>query len=126
MFIDALVSLHSLLRWLILAIGVLVVLRGLRGWLTDLTFARSDNALGAAFTGLIDVNVLIGAVLLAAEWSKPDRPSPLHLVFTIMAAGVAHVGRVLTRRRPNRGQHQWQSLSVLLSLVLVLIGITFM
>jgi CHASE2 domain-containing sensor protein len=122
---DALATIHSLVRWLILAVGILSLLRGLRGWLTDQPFGSPDNALGAAFTGLIDLNVLIGAVLLIAGWSDPDRPSLLHPAFMIAAAAAAHVGRVLARRGPDRGRHRWQSLTVLLSLILILIGITF-
>ncbi len=122
---DALATIHSLVRWLILGVGILSLLRGLRGWLADRPFGSPDNALGAAFTGLIDLNVLIGAVLLIVGWSNPDRPSLLHPALMIAAATTAHVGRVLARRRVNRGRHQWQSLSVLLSLILILIGITF-
>ena len=123
--VDAVVTLHSWVRWIILAVGLLAVLRGLWGWWRNLAFASTDNALGAAFTGLIDLNVLVGAVLLIVRWSNPNRPSLLHPVFMILAAVVAHGGRVLARRYTDSGRHQWQSLSLLASLVLILIGVSF-
>lgn len=116
---------HSLVRWIILTIGLLAVLRGLWGWLRNLAFASADNVLGAAFTGLIDLNVLIGAALLIVKWSDPSRPSFLHPVFMILAAVVAHGGRMLARRYMDRSRHRWQSLSLLASLVLILVGVTF-
>lgn len=122
---DAVVTFHSWVRWIILIVGFLAVLRGLWGWLRNLAFASADNVLGAAFTGLIDLNVLIGVVLLIVKWSSPDRPSLFHPVFMILAALVAHAGRALARRSVDGGRHRWQSLSLLVSLVLILIGVTF-
>lgn len=118
-----LITVHSLIRWLILAAGAVAIIRAAWGWLSTLNFARPDNVLGAVFTGLVDLNVLIGAMLLIIEWSDPDRPTLLHPLMMILAAVVAHGARMLVREREAKARHLFQGVGFLVSFVLILAGI---
>lgn len=120
-----LVILHSLIRWLILAAGVVAIIRAAWGWLGTLSFARPDDLLGSVFTGLIDLNVLLGVVLLVLVWGTADRPTLWHPLTMILAAVLAHSARMLGRKREARSQHLFQGLGFLVSLALLLIGIQF-
>lgn len=122
----ALVILHSLVRWFILAAGAIAIVRATWGWLGTLRFARSDNMLGVVFTGLVDLNVLIGVMLLVSKWNSPGRPTLLHPLTMILAAVVAHVARMLMREREGKARHLWQGAGFLVSFVLILVGIQLM
>lgn len=144
---DLILALHNLIRWLILVVGLVAILRAAWGWFSISAFARLDNALGSAFTGLIDLNVLIGIVLLILKWSDPQRPTLLHPLMMILAAAVAHGTRMLGRKHQARTQshdlaardafaieenhsarsreHMYQGLGFLVSFILILIGIRF-
>lgn len=113
---------HSLVRWLILAAGAVAIIRAAWGWLGTLDFARPDNVLGSVFTGLIDLNVLIGIILYIFG---PDRPTLLHPLMMILAAVVAHGARMLGREHEAKTQHLYQDVGFLTSFVLITIGIHF-
>ncbi len=120
-----LVSIHSLVRWLILVGGALAIIRAVWGWLASLEFSRPDNVLGAVFAGLIDLNVLVGLVLLILKWGDPNRPTLMHPLMMLAAAIVAHGMRMLGRNRNARARHLAQGLGFLVSLALILVGIGF-
>lgn len=116
---------HSLVRWLILVAGAVAIIRAAWGWLGTLDFARPDNVLGSVFTGLMDLNVLIGIILLILVWNTTSRPTLLHPLAMILAAVVAHGARVVGRQREAKTQHLYQGVGFLASFVLVIIGIQF-
>ncbi|MFQ5344300.1 MAG: hypothetical protein ACE5F6_22385 [Anaerolineae bacterium] len=120
-----LVVLHSLIRWLVLAAGAVAIIRAAWGWFGTLRFARSDDLLGSAFTGLVDLNVLFGVVLLVLVWGTPDRPTLWHPLTMILAAVVAHGARMVGRRRGVRARHLFQGAGFLVSFGLILVGIQF-
>lgn len=117
------ISLHDLLRWLILAAGAVAIIRAAWGWLGALDFVRADNVLGQVYTGLLDLNVLIGIVVLVLRWGDLTRQAEMHPLVMILAAVVAHVGQRTARQRQGKMRHLVQGGGVLVSLVLVLIGI---
>jgi hypothetical protein len=120
-----LLTIHSLVRWLILAAGAMAIVRAAWGWIGTLDFVRPDNVLGAVFTGLLDLNVLLGIILLIDRWGTLDRQAELHPLIMILAAVVAHGARMLGRERDDRSRHLLQGGGFLLSFVLILIGIQF-
>lgn len=119
------ISLHNLLRWLILAAGAVAIIRAVWGWLGALDFARADNVLGQVYTGLMDLNVLVGIIVLIQRWGAITRQAEIHPVIMILAAVVAHVGQRMGRQRQGKMRHLTQGGGVLVSLVLVLMGIQF-
>lgn len=120
-----LVALHSLIRWLVLVAGVVAIIRAAWGWFGTLSFARPDDLLGSAFTGLVDLNVLFGVVLLVVVWGTPNRPTLWHPLTMILAAVVAHGARMVGRGRGVRARHVFQGAGFLVSFGLILVGIQF-
>lgn len=120
-----LLGIHSIIRWLILALGVAGILRAVWGTLRQLPYERIDNILGPAFTGLLDLNALIGLILFAVLWNGGGRPSLMHPVTMVLAVAAAHAGRGLARGREHRAQHLIQGAGFLLSFGLIMLGIQF-
>lgn len=117
------ISLHDLLRWLILAAGAVAVIRAAWGWLGTLDFVRADNVLGQVYTGLLDLNVVVGVVVLFLQWGNLTRQAEIHPLIMILAAVVAHVARRLGRDREARAQHLFQGVGFLASLIIVVVGV---
>ena len=120
---DLVLQIHSGVRWVVLVVAVLAILRAAWGWLGGRPFERLDQILGAAYMGLVDLNVVIGVIVLAARWGELSRTEEAHPLVMILAAVVIHLARRLGRERDAKTRHLYQGGGVLASLILILIGI---
>jgi hypothetical protein len=59
-----LLTLHGEIRWLVALAGLAVIARSLLGWARGATFGTGDRVLMSGFTTLLDVNLLLGLILL--------------------------------------------------------------
>jgi hypothetical protein len=112
---------HSIVRYLVLLAGVITVVAGLAR-LRSRGPAGADRTALTAFVAILDVQVLLGLVLLAV-W--PYYPMLIgHIAMMVLAAAVAHVGSLVARRRePARSGAPVRAAAVGLALVLVVGGI---
>jgi hypothetical protein len=135
-----LLTLHSILRWVVVILGVIAIIRGFAGWLGRKDWAATDDKLGLAFTISLDLQLLIGLVLYffaspitmgalqdmaAAMGNSVLRFFTVEHVFgMVIAIIVAHVGRALARRATtDAGKHKRAALFYLVSLLIVLVSI---
>lgn len=135
-----LLSLHSILRWFVLAAGVAAVIFAFAGWFGRKEWTKRDNAIGAAFTGLFDLQVLIGLVLYGlvspitqAAFSNfggamKDRVLRFwaveHVFMMVIAVALVHVGRVLGKKAPDSvSRHKKTAIFFLIALLLTLAAI---
>jgi len=87
--------LHSLVRWVIVAVGVIGVARYALVMAGRTPGNKMDRGLMAGFTGLMDLNVLLGLIYLL--WSGLATPIgfPMarieHAVTNVIAVVVAHI-----------------------------------
>lgn len=114
-------SLHSAVRYLVLLAGVVAIIIALVR-LKAGTTGDPGRIAGAAFTGLLDLQVLLGIGVLL---TRPFYPALIgHLTMMILAVAVAHGTGVLLRRRPpERRSPAIQLAGFLLALILVIGGI---
>jgi hypothetical protein len=87
---------HSGIRWLILLVAVVAIIKYLIGWLQRGQFKSMDRGLMAGFSGLMDLQVTLGIVLLL--WSGfAGAGFPFfriaHALVMFAAAIVAHLSR---------------------------------
>jgi hypothetical protein len=85
---------HSHLRWLILLVALVAVLKFAFGWLRGGAFKGMDRGLAAGFSGLMDLQATLGIILLV--WGGlAGAGFPMfrieHAVTMIVAAAVAHL-----------------------------------
>ena len=73
-----LLSIHSYLRWLILVVALIAVIKFAIGWLRGGAFQKMDRGLASGFSGLMDLQALTGLILLVwggfAGTGFPDVP----------------------------------------------------
>ena len=102
-------SLHSIVRWLVVIIGVIAVVRAFIGWFGGRQWQQLDDRLGLGLTTTLDINLLLG-LLLYFFWS-PITTGALkdfgaamgnssvrffaveHIFVMILAVVLAHIGR---------------------------------
>ncbi len=57
-------TLHSIVRWLILLVAIIAVVKFAIGWRRGSEFTKMDNGLSAGFSGLMDLQALLGLIVL--------------------------------------------------------------
>ncbi len=55
---------HSYLRWLVLLVAVIAIVKFAIGWLRGGEFKNMDRGLAAGFSGLLDLQATLGLILL--------------------------------------------------------------
>jgi hypothetical protein len=131
--------LHSWLRWLVIAAGLLAVGRALGGRAKGRAWGPHDDRAGRLFAVALDVQVLVGLLLYfvlspvvtaaRADVAAAMRTSALrfwlveHLVAMLLAIVLAHVGRTRVRRAMSDRQRFTRAAVYFgLALLLVLAG----
>lgn len=92
---NILLMIHSIVRWLIVIVASITVIKFALGWLRGGAFSGMDRGLASAFSGLIDLQVLLGFIFffwngLGAGAGFP-RYRLEHMAIMLVAAVVAHL-----------------------------------
>ena len=116
---------HSGLRWLILLVAVIAILKYLIGWLRRGQFKGMDRGLMAGYTGLMDLQVTLGLILLL--WTGfTGMGFPMyrieHAVIMILATVAAHLS-ARWRNADDTTRFRNNLFAILASLILVVVGI---
>ena len=119
---------HSGLRWLVLLVAVIAIIEFLIGWLQRGQYKGMDRGLMAAFSGLLDLQSLLGVILLI--WSGLAGVGfPFfriaHGLIMIAAAVLAHMSR-RWRNADDATRFRNHLFLIVGSLLLVLIGISIL
>lgn len=120
---DVIMSVHSLLRYAVLGMGAAAALVALSAWRRGGTeLAGPERGTMAVFIGLLDLQVLLGVLLLAFRPFYPALTG--HLVMMILALAVAHAGSIVARRRsPDRPAATVRFIAAVIALLLIIGGI---
>lgn len=133
-------SLHSILRWLVLGLALLVVLRGLRGVIARAEWSEVDESGSRLFSISLDVQMLIGLVLYGllspitrsalADMAGAMKEPVLrfwaveHVSLMLVAVAFAHIGRARARKATTAmAKHRASLLFTALAFVAVLAAI---
>ena len=119
-----LISLHSILRWIIVIVGLAAVLNFLVGWARKSAFSKMDRGLASAFSGLMDLQVTLGLLyFLIIGFSGGGFPMFRieHLTTMLLAAVAAHAPAMF-KKAANK--HTFAFYAVTAALILVVIGVT--
>lgn len=137
----AFLVIHSWLRWLVLAAGVVAVIRGITGSAGRRTsWAAGDEAAGRWFVMGLDVQALLGIVIYLflspftmSAWSdvaETMRNGPLRLIVVehevgmFIALALAHIGRARIRKTADIARrHRLAAIFFGLALVVILLSI---
>ena len=120
---DTLIYVHSVVRWLILSLAVFGEARSFVSAISvSARFSRLDVGVSRAYAVLLDLQFLVGVLLVLAALTLQQPVSWIHPIIMIPAIVIAHLGRRFAAR-PDRKRHQAQLAIYLGSLALVAIGL---
>src|SRR5438093_3118539 len=123
---DALVSAHSLLRWLVLLGAVVALVVALVGWLGPGTPERTARQATLAYAVLLDLQVLLGIVMWISEkrWAGGGRQFQFeHPLMMLVALAVVHIVAARARREKNPySAARMRTIGTGASLLLILLG----
>ena len=125
---DTLLLIHSFVRWIIILVAVIIIVKFAISWAANSLFKAMDRGLLSAFSGLMDLQVTLGLIYLiwngiAVEGFPAFRIE--HGVTMIIAAAVAHLPARF-KNLNDKLRFQYSLLAVVGSLILVGIGISFL
>jgi hypothetical protein len=124
---DFIVGLHSLVRWLVVIAAVIAIIR----YVIDLAGKSPDAELGRklmlVYTILLDVNVLLGIILLGGRAIGVGQILPIwieHAVTNLIAVTIAHIFAARSRKmtEPKRAA-AWRLAGVVVSMALIVTGV---
>jgi len=138
MFVTTVV-LHSLLRWLVIAFGLVAVYRALSGVTGHRPWTPFDDRAGRLFAIALDVQTLVGLLLYGlfspitraalSDMGAAMRDPTLrfyaveHLTIMLAAIALVHVGRARARKvRTDHARHRTAAIFFTLGLLLILLG----
>jgi hypothetical protein len=139
-FYSLFLSLHNITRWLVIVFAVLAIVRALRGWTRKQEWTRLDDRAGVLFTSMMDIQVLLGLILyflfspttsqMFTNFRQEMTNSYTrffgleHALLLIVALGLTHVGRILSRKaQAEAARHRaaaiWFGFSILVVLAVI-------
>ena len=120
------VTIHSLLRWLILLVAVVAIVKLGLGWRRGGPFDGMDRGVVAGYSGLLDLEALLGLVLLFGDAIFLGEGFPmlriLHAIVMILAVVSAHLS-ARWRRSPAPVRYRTSLAAIAGSLALIVVGI---
>ncbi len=120
---DMLIYIHSAVRWLILSLAVFGAARSFVSMLSvSARFSKLDLGVSRAYPVLLDVQLLVGVLLILAALTLAQSVPWIHPIIMLPAVVLAHLSRRFTAQ-PDRNRHQAQLGIYLGSLVLIGIGL---
>lgn len=134
-----LLAVHNILRWAILILGVIALIRAYRGYLGNMEWQVLDRKLGMYYAIALDVQLLIGLILyfFVSDITRPafgnffqamgnERTRFFlleHFLYMLCAVAMAHVGTVASRRELNmRLKHRKAAIWFSLSFAALMLG----
>jgi hypothetical protein len=120
--IDGLFHAHSGLRFLVLLAAVVALVVQAMGVFGRREYGRPSRISMAAFTGLLDLQIVLGIAMVALGCFYGALMG--HLMMMVLAAGAAHGCSVFARRQADaRRAHTVSLVGVVLALAIIVGGI---
>jgi len=131
---SAVLSIHNIIRWIALILGILAAVRAYLGWFGNREWTVKDRKIGSYFTIAMDVQLLLGLLLYVflspttrTAFQDPGAAMQVadirfffleHPFYMVLAVVFAHLGSILSRKAEQtnakfRRAAIWFSLSVL-------------
>ncbi|MDN5214267.1 hypothetical protein QQ020_19470 [Fulvivirgaceae bacterium BMA12] len=133
---------HSWLRWIVLILGLLVIIKSFFGWQGKKTYGKADNALSGSFIGILHLQLLIGLVLYFflspittsafQDFGGAMKAASLrywaveHIFVMILAVVIAQIGRTRSKKASGNVK-KFKSVTIfyLIAMILMLSRIPF-
>ncbi len=130
---------HSYVRWAVVILGALLIVRALAGWLGRRPWDASVGQLGSFFTIAMDIQLLLGLLLYGVFSPTMQRAfdnfgsamgdarlrfwAVEHILVMMVAVVLAHVGHVTAKRMAEEKRYRRYAIFAVLAMLAVLLAI---
>lgn len=123
-----LLMIHSLFRWVVVIVAIVLVVRFFIGWLRGYQFRNVDNTLSRVFPILVDVQVLLGIIYLVLSGLEGAGFPRVHLEHGFIMIIAAIIGHLPMRWKsaPSPLRYRNTLFSVIASLVVIFVGVAML
>jgi hypothetical protein len=122
---EFLVGVHGLVRWLVVIVAVVAVVRYALVMAGKAQPSGMDRGLLSGYTGLLDLNVLLGVIIIIGlgEWETVQIE---HAVTNIIAVVVAHIFAQRAKKLEDpKLKARTNLLGVVISMLIIVVGVAF-
>jgi hypothetical protein len=122
---EFLIGIHGLVRWLAVIVAVVAVVRFALVMAGKAQPSGMDRGLSSGYTGLLDLNVLLGVIIIIGlgEWQMAQIE---HAVTNIIAVAVAHIFAQRAKKIEDpKVKARTNLLGVVISLAIIVVGVAF-
>lgn len=117
-----LLTIHGEIRWLVALVAVIAIIKFAYGWLTTAEYKGMDRGLMAAFTGLLDLNLLLGLILLISLGTGVAARIE-HAVTMVIALVIAHSSSLWRRSNNPTTIFRNNLLVIIVAIIVVFVGV---
>jgi len=132
-------TLHSFVRWVLVIVAVVALVRAFAGWLGKKEWTTLDNRLGVLLSSSADLQMVWGLILyiflspltqaafkdFGAAMSNPTLRywGVEHIVMLFAAVALIHVGQAMAKRAEAALKYKWVAIFVGLAVLAMLVAI---
>lgn len=133
-------GIHNILRWIVLGIGILTIVKMYSGWLKKSEWETTDQKFGLIFTIALDTQLLVGFLLyfvfsdlvrtaFANFGNAINNPvlrffSVEHITIMLIAIALGHIGSSFGKKElPDHEKFKRSAILFSLTLLLIILGI---
>ena len=123
-----LLVIHSAVRWAIIVIAVIAIIKFALALVTNASFKGMDRGLSSGYSGLMDLQVTVGLIYFiwtGIEGAGLPTYRILHMIVMILAAALGHIPSRL-KSMPDKPRFQYSLFAIIGSLVLIGIGLSLL
>ncbi len=117
--------LHSLVRWIIVLVALVVLVKFGLGYMRQATPDKTDRALMSGLSGLVDLQALLGIILLGGTYLLSGSFAPYrieHAIAMVIAVIIVHQP-MRWRKSEDTTVLRNNALTVLAMLIVVIVGV---
>jgi cytochrome bd-type quinol oxidase subunit 1 len=121
---DFILTIHGLMRWLVAIAGLIAIIKFAYGWLSKADYTPLDKRIMNIFTILLDINVLLGLILLFGLGGgfPPNRLE--HATTMILAAVTAHLSAFWRKSPSSAVKFRNNLIVVVVALLFIVMGVS--
>lgn len=133
---EAFLKTHSYLRWVVLILALITVIKYLNGWLQKKQFTSSENKISLFYSIAMDIQLIVGLVLYlflspitnSFHIDMKDTFSRFwgmeHIAMMVIAIALVHIGKVMVKKaKTDAARFSKGTIYFMLSLIIMLASI---
>ena len=137
---EILVALHNIMRWVVVILSVVALVRAYRGWLGKREWVSSDKKIGVFFGAAMDTQMLLGIILwIFGNWGIKAFEMPVaegasrmavlffaldHALIMVVAVVLVHIGTAMSRKAQEAvNKHKRAAIFFTIAVLLILVAV---